>query len=391
MPRPHEQGVLVLHIGPFKTGTTSVQRQLWQLARSHAAGGIVYPTRRRSFNQATETLGPILATPPPNSSSHLVPEYVHGLWCSRSDRFDADWLGLVRTAHDTSAPVVISSENLALARADAAQRIKADFRGKRLRIVATARPVSSWLPSWYQQLAKAQRVPPFETFVREALDELVHPNGDDIPRWMDIGWLRSVWEGVDCDGEDIQFQVVPVDVRDPLRILRSLLTSAGIRDIRDAGLDRSTENSRIPMMDLIAWQEYLTRGAPTAMWPRSMLWEKFSAVMNGDLRDLRGLVSQPLALTDEAARLVDSVLPVESGKGEAVVTGDDAARLRSLPRLTRVMDPVDPETLNAIHRTVASRLRFTRWWTTLAHAQGHEAVSVVRKVRAGVRGRRVTG
>ncbi len=142
------------HVGPHKTGTTSVQFLLHRLFGTDEPGGVWYPIGD-ALGEAYGHGG--LATP--------------FRW--RSVRYNRD-LGLSRLheahARATDARVgnlIISSENFSFANNDDLRAIRAIFGENRFRVIFTASPlaqraVSSWSTSiqfgWRQPLSESQVV-----------------------------------------------------------------------------------------------------------------------------------------------------------------------------------------------------------------------------------------
>ncbi len=127
------EGTRLLHIGPPKTGTTTVQAAFHAATPRLASQGVHYAGRTRHPRRAAFAVTGrrwVGGDPPPIS----------------------EWTDLVHEVRTASATrVVISSE--ALAQADDAQirRIVEDLEGARLHIVVTLRPLARILPSSWQQ------------------------------------------------------------------------------------------------------------------------------------------------------------------------------------------------------------------------------------------------
>jgi hypothetical protein len=129
-----QAGARLLHIGPHKTGTTTIQGALHLARERLAAESIVYPGTGRQ---------PLLAILAVTGQPGLLGE-------PRPDI--AYWTSLVREV--SSAPsqrVVVSSEFLAQADDAAARRVVEDLGGPQVHVVVTLRPLSRILPSQWQQ------------------------------------------------------------------------------------------------------------------------------------------------------------------------------------------------------------------------------------------------
>ena len=129
-----QAGARLLHIGPHKTGTTTIQGALHLARERLAAQGVVYPGTGR------QPLRAILAvTGQPALLGESLPDMAHWAWLVRE----------VTNARDKR--VAVSSEFLAEADDAAACRVVRDLGGQRVHVVVTLRPLSRILPSQWQQ------------------------------------------------------------------------------------------------------------------------------------------------------------------------------------------------------------------------------------------------
>ena len=130
-------GALLLHVGPHKTGTTTLQVMLATARPQLAAHGVVYPGRERHHSRAALALSGGKAEPgePPAGPEH---------WKRLLD--DVQLAGERR--------VVVSSEYFCdLDDAQARQVVDALGR-ERLHVLVTLRPLSAILPSAWQQYVR---------------------------------------------------------------------------------------------------------------------------------------------------------------------------------------------------------------------------------------------
>lgn len=127
-------GTRLLHIGPHKTGSTMLQGAL-SLARDRlAAAGVFYPGKGR------QPLSPVLAvTNQPPLLGGITPKIAY--WHSLVASFDAADARLG----------VLSSEFFDEADDETAQRVVTDLGGSRVHVVVTLRPLTSIIPSQWQQ------------------------------------------------------------------------------------------------------------------------------------------------------------------------------------------------------------------------------------------------
>jgi hypothetical protein len=203
-------GARLLHIGPHKTGTTTVQGA-FHLARERlAAEGVVYPGRGR------QPLWAILAV---TGQPPLLGEPVPGM---------AYWNGVVRTvsaAQDQRA--FVSSEFLAEADDEAACRVVRDLGGPRVHVVVTLRPLTRILPSQWQQYLQNGYCMPYPEWLEGILSDPPdtptpgfwrrHRHDELIARWMKA-----------AGGQNLT--VIVVDESDRLMLLRTFEAMLGLPD-----------------------------------------------------------------------------------------------------------------------------------------------------------------
>ena len=171
---------LVLHIGPRKTGTTSIQHALASRREELSAHGVVYPgTGKQHFPAANRFLG-------------------------RRQRWDEDlvgapeegpWRRLVDEIGD--APVgVISTEVLSQARPEQVRRLVESARDRTPTVVITYRPFEELLSSTWQQLVKEGLREPLPDWSRAVVED--HPERSEapFPRVLDLATLVDIWGGV---------------------------------------------------------------------------------------------------------------------------------------------------------------------------------------------------
>ena len=149
MPEPLPKGTRLLHIGPPKTGTTSLQSALGQSREALLEHGVYY------------------------AGSHwTAPNAALGLSPHVRSRFMGGWNTLVATIASCDADrVVISSEVLAHADGDAADGILDAFGRDRTHVVMTMRPLADMLSSSWWQYVQAGAVMPYEEWLQKVLRE----------------------------------------------------------------------------------------------------------------------------------------------------------------------------------------------------------------------------
>ncbi len=193
---------IFLHVGLPKTGTTELQKMLWENRSRLAEIGVVYPGDDRGvhYRAALDVLG------------------------SRSARQPGAWASLVEKAKASPGRVVLSHEMLAAADAEVTARIAADLAPRDLHVVVTLRDFSRIVSATWQERAKNREVEPWGPFLAEVGrgPEGGHPfwRLQDAP-----GVIRQWAEHV--PGDNIHVITVPPVQRDPHLLLRRFAEVVG--------------------------------------------------------------------------------------------------------------------------------------------------------------------
>jgi hypothetical protein len=201
----------LVHIGPFKTGTSSVQSAFHTNRRT---------LRRHGVHYAGATVQPLLAA-----------VAVAGGRGMKGDRaaHPQDWTELLDEVRDAGEQrVVISSEFLCYADAAAARRVVSETPGGPVHVVVTLRPVSKIAPSQWQQYVQNGlcvpyprwlngmfRQPPYEkptpSFWRR------HSHGELVRRWAEVAGPENL-------------TVIVADESDPGMLLHTFEAMLGLPD-----------------------------------------------------------------------------------------------------------------------------------------------------------------
>jgi hypothetical protein len=154
-------GSRLVHIGPPKTGTTTLQRAMHREREAMARHGVRYagPTSR---------------------PQEAVFELIIGS-ARRPDHPMTRWIELVRDVEAAGGMrVCISNEELAAADDERAVRVVHDLGGPSVHVVSAVRRLDKLLPSqWQQRLKRRPGIPPFETWL-----EIVLSEKSDDPQWV---------------------------------------------------------------------------------------------------------------------------------------------------------------------------------------------------------------
>ena len=192
---PIAQNGVLLHIGAFKTGTTSLQNSLAAVPVPLKESGVV-------------------AIGPPNWRGKL-------LTCREelSPRWRRAWSRIQQTSREHDGRLIISNENFCTATEVQAEKIRERLLPRdKVHILITIRSLSDLLPSTWQQLVKTAYgfVTPYEKWLRDVVDnypsrELKFWSRNDYPR-VRRDW--GVW------GDQANVTVVMVDRSAPERASR---------------------------------------------------------------------------------------------------------------------------------------------------------------------------
>lgn len=169
----------LVHIGPHKTGTTSLQRSLHRSRDTLHQHGVHY---------AGPSPQPIIAT--------LAVTGGPGRKGDRKPKPE-DWTRLTDEIRDAGDQrVVLSSEFFDHADDEAARRVVHDVTGGPIHVVVTLRPIGKIIPSQWQQWVQNGRRTPYVEWLRslfpeppeESTERLFwhrHSHGEQVRRWAD--------------------------------------------------------------------------------------------------------------------------------------------------------------------------------------------------------------
>lgn len=196
-------GTRLLHIGPHKTGTTTVQAALHQSRDRLANFGVVYAGARA--HSMTAAIGASTNRRLPSNSASA------GLraWQALADE--------VRAA--TARKVVLSSEFYCEADSDRVRAIVEELGGvERVHVVITLRPLVNILSSQWQQYVQNRATATYDAWLRGVL-------GEEPTRMTPTFWQRHRHDALvnrwaEVVGPD-QVTVIILDEHDPAMLLRS--------------------------------------------------------------------------------------------------------------------------------------------------------------------------
>jgi FkbM family methyltransferase len=146
-------GQCLLHVGVFKTGTTSIQGALNAHRADLKKFGILYPGASAAHNNAAMA---VLGTRRGWKSGGQVPELTN-------------WDNLVRSTKRNRGKTVISSEAFCQATEEQAITVIDGLGRYRTKVLITLRPLEAILPSTWQEFVKGGLRLPFEEWLRDVL------------------------------------------------------------------------------------------------------------------------------------------------------------------------------------------------------------------------------
>jgi hypothetical protein len=173
-----------LHVGLWKTGTTSIQASLESAAQDLAARGVLFPGLRHTSRHHAQRLAAydLLGRRIQGDNPRLVP----GSWAALRGEIDA-WTG---------STVVVSEELLALARPRQVRRLARALRAHRLHVVVGVRDLGRMLVSGWQQEVVGGRTFTWAQYAAAVQGLDAGPASAGVGFWMRNDLLRVLrsWE-----------------------------------------------------------------------------------------------------------------------------------------------------------------------------------------------------
>ena len=179
VPGPLPERAVLVHIGPYKTGTTAIQSSLNSHRAELVAAGVTYPgSYHRQMRPSWALLG-------------------------RSRVGEADvplteWDAMVEEVRRAPGRVVISSEDFASATVEHARTLVDDLGADRVHVLVVARRLDRLMPSaWQERVKSVNETRTYDQWLREVLAEersgaaakvFWHNHGLDslISRWRSV-------------------------------------------------------------------------------------------------------------------------------------------------------------------------------------------------------------
>ncbi|WP_158590093.1 hypothetical protein [Amnibacterium setariae] len=369
------EGARLLHIGPAKTGTTSLQNAFHVNRDALAAHGVHYAGRGKQPRSAAAAavLGRRLAghTPGLEAWPQLVAE----------------------VAASTAKRVVISSETFARAEDDGAARVIEAFGAERTHVVITMRPLADMLPSSWQQYVQTGSRRSWAEWLDEMLrsGDTLHGEQPEFWRKTRIDALARRW-GALVGPERVTVVSLAAAPRD--FVLRTFEQLTGL----PTGVlvpHAAADNGSLPHAVVEVLRRFNTAygDLPGATADVQAGLIEFGAVKrlrrHPELLEADDRIEVPRWAADRAAEIVDEMLAGVRAAGVRTVGDLDALRIPSRPPVEAVTEPSAVSTAAAAELLVGMMLAAGHGVPTFDHIQGR--VPVPKADLDGVATRRLVG
>ena len=242
-----------IHIGPVKTGTTTVQEMLAADRSRLRRHGYLYPTTPRGENghltAAVDFLRCFDGPTSPQGRFEMVslaqfPAWRMGTWQRLVDE--------VRT--DRAADVVISSEILCRFSKDMAAAVMTQIPAEHHQVVIVSRKPSSLLPSWYQEEIKRGWLPDFGTYARDVIAKLASPAPSEFD-FLDGANLQQAWQQAGAE-------VLVIDAWGGLHDEVIEATVAALTPGMSWQAPRDAANASMSAVGVNLWRQHLAASPP---------------------------------------------------------------------------------------------------------------------------------
>jgi hypothetical protein len=314
------EGACLLHIGPYKTGSTALQVTLHRSRELLAEHGVRYAgDGARAMRAGWGLIG---TTPR-----------------GRRKATEDDWHALVREVHTApEARVVVSTEDFGRIGPRFTQRVVADLGADRLHVLAVARRLDKLLPSQWQQRAQSFRTRTYEDYLRAVLA----PDGDDRDRrafWAshDVAAQMQRWADLLPAG---RFTLLVADESDRRLLPHTLEAMLGLPDDALQPDQRTNPSLSLNGIELLRQvnETFAERGWDDRDYVRLVQHGMVPTMKGAPRTDL----DQPTPRLPGWA--VERVAELSEARAKAVEAAATQGRVRVLgdPGTLRTVEPADP-------------------------------------------------
>jgi hypothetical protein len=193
---------LVVHIGLPKSGTTTIQNALHHARGELTEFGVFYPAHEHQINHSLPAVD--LMRDDALAHSRQTPHRRRHL-AELEPQLKNAWRHLIAQVPRDFPRVVISAENLVYCGEGSIAKLGEGWGGRAISVVASVRPPSLMLSSYFSQSCKVEGLPDFEQYARASLRDLLGGDTSSPVKWLDVHDLRAQWESeLDADSHLIQ-------------------------------------------------------------------------------------------------------------------------------------------------------------------------------------------
>lgn len=312
---PIASNSVLLHIGPHKTGTTSIQRKLAAARRELGEHGITYPGRHGAHHvEARAFLGR-----PEGFSGDGPPLKIEA------------WNRLARIARETAGTVVLSSEFFSWSSAADRTRLVEEIGGERVHLLLAARnPGALALSNWQQSVRSGNPASISEWLEARFSREQPGVGGSNFWATADAAEMVADWSDV---VDPSRIHVVIVDESDhgliPATFEQLLGLPAGL--IANQPIDEHNRSLTAPEVELVR--------AASALVKDELTWDEYSLFFRRGIgRQLlytrtpersEARSTLPLSASVQASAEVESIIARLLDSGVQII--GDVAHLRDAP------------------------------------------------------------
>lgn len=347
---------LSIHIGPSKTGTTSVQHALATSREALAAQGVLYPDLGRgAAHQAA-----VLDLAGLQDSAVRLESHVE-FYRSRTTAYLGCWQRLLDLTRQHDGPVVWSDEAFPMIGDWGVDAMARALVGIPVRIVSVNRLPSRRIPSLYPEICKRSISPDFEVYLRGLAGATlagVTYEADDIDEARRHPlWTKPGWEHVVIDAKP--------DLRaEHLDAVMAALLPAGV-----VPPEVPWRNEAMSVSGVMAWRHHMRTQRPHygGALLETLAWfvQAHPAVTDRNLGGRFTLEAKTASLLDEAFGRASDAEPAPSTQARELLR---LALAKDDP-LTAVvegtMDPRDPEWLAVVAALPARQRRSNARWRAI--------------------------
>lgn len=284
---------ITFHIGPGKTGTTSIQTALAGSLTQFDQQGVFIPSGFGTNGHLSAAFDYLC-----HSETRSIPINARAFLYGLGSECAGAWPSLLRQCTPDRRWMLVSQEVLSVLNAAGVRHLVSQFPDFEVRAVAMYRPVSRLVPSLYSQEAMLMRVPDFELYARRCL-ELLMGDVEHEYLWMDTSWLRSTWAaaGVSMDLVDGAPEISATS-------LQALLGHLLPDEVNLPEVPHCNEGLSAYGVDL--WREHLHRTNPHYLIPGFKAYEAMRALDPWTTNEGLGGAYR---LTPSVARAADAAFP----------------------------------------------------------------------------------